>query len=58
MMSTFSLTASVLLALVCLAFTLVGVSNQDAVAIYMGELMGGLTILFFACGLISLMRGN
>jgi uncharacterized membrane protein YuzA (DUF378 family) len=57
-MSTFTFIASVLFALMTLAFTMVGVSTQDLIAIYMGNLMAICTVLFFAVGLILSIRGE
>lgn len=51
-MSIFSFTASVLFGLMTLAFTLVGVSEGDKVAIYLGELMALMTVIFMVVGLI------
>ena len=57
-MSTFGFITSVLFGLMTLAFTMVGVSTQDQIAIYMGELMAVCTVLFLAVGLILSIRGE
>ena len=57
-MSTFTFIASVLFGLMTLAFTMVGVSTQDQLAIYMGELMAICTVLFFAVGVMLSIRGE
>jgi 4-amino-4-deoxy-L-arabinose transferase-like glycosyltransferase len=57
-MSTFSFIASILFAFLTLGFTMVGVSMEDSVAVFMGQLMGSLVILFVAVGLILTMKGE
>ena len=57
-MSTFSFIASILFAFLTLGFTMVGVSMEDSVAIFMGQLMGSMVVLFVAVGLILTMRGE
>lgn len=57
-MSTFGFITSVLFGLMTLAFTMVGVSTQDQIAIYIGELMAVCTVLFLAVGLILSIRGD
>lgn len=57
-MSTFSFIASILFAFLTLGFTMVGVSMEDSVALFMGQLMGSLVILFIAVGLILTMKGE
>lgn len=57
-MSTFSFIASILFAFLTLGFTMVGVSMEDSVAVFMGQLMGSLVILFIAVGLILTMKGE
>ena len=57
-MTTFTFIASVLFGLMTLAFTMVGVSTQDQLAIYMGELMAICTVLFFAVGIMLSIRGE
>ena len=57
-MSTFGFITSVLFGFMTLAFTMVGVSTQDQIAIYIGELMAVCTVLFLAVGLILSIRGD
>ena len=57
-MSTFSFITSILFAFLTLGFTMVGVSMEDSVAVFMGQLMGSLVILFIAVGLILTMKGE
>jgi len=57
-MPTFSFIASILFAFLTLGFTMVGVSMEDSVAVFMGQLMGSLVILFVAVGLILTMKGE
>lgn len=57
-MSTFCFIASILFAFLTLGFTMVGVSTEDSVAVFMGQLMGSLVILFIAVGLILTMKGE
>jgi hypothetical protein len=57
-MSTFSFIASILFAFLTLCFTMVGISMEDSVAIFMGQLMGSMVVLFVAAGLILTLRGE
>lgn len=57
-MTNFSFITSTLFALITLFLTMAGVSYQDNLALYLGELFGILTILFFALGLILTMEGE
>jgi 4-amino-4-deoxy-L-arabinose transferase-like glycosyltransferase len=57
-MSTFCFIASILFAFLTLGFTMVGISMEDSVAVFMGQLMGSLVILFIAVGLILTMKGE
>ena len=57
-MSTFSFIASILFAFLTLGFTMVGVSMEDLVAIFMGQLMGSMVVLFVVVGLILTIRGE
>ena len=57
-MSTFSFILSIVMALMSLAFTLIGISMADNVALGIGELLILATVVFAFSGFVMLWRGE
>jgi hypothetical protein len=57
-MSTFSFILSIVMALMSLAFTLIGISMADNVALGIGELLILATVAFAFSGFVMLWRGE